>query len=141
MSAEFFIDTNILAYTFDKRSAPKKNEAASLVREALTGEGCISWQVVQEFCNIAMKKFVSPLTVDEMRQYQTTVLFPLCSVWPDEDLYREALTAKAETGYGWYDSLIVASALRAGCRLLYSEDLQNGRSYRKLKIVNPFLNL
>jgi predicted nucleic acid-binding protein len=140
MSAEFFIDTNILAYTFDRRDHAKRVRATELVRGALNGNGCISWQVVQEFCNIAQRRFVSPLTDDELRSYQTKVLFPLCSVWPDADLYREAMTVKMETGYGWYDSLIVSAAIRAEVRVLYTEDLQDGRKYRSLKIVDPFLD-
>jgi predicted nucleic acid-binding protein len=140
MSAEFFIDTNILAYTFDRRSDAKRAEAGKLVRDALRGAGCVSWQVVQEFCNVAQRRFVSPLTDDELRAYQSKVLFPLCTVWPDADLYRDAMTTKAETGYDWYDSLIVSAALRAEVRVLFTEDLQDGRKYRSLKIVNPFLD-
>ncbi len=138
MSAEFFIDTNILAYTFDRENQPKRERASALVREALKGPGCLSWQVVQEFCNIAQRKFKVPLGTDELREYQEVVLFPLCTVWPNEALYREALTVKLETGFSWYDSLVVVSALRAGCAFLYTEDLQQGRVYRGMRIVDPF---
>lgn len=139
MSVEYFIDTNILAYTFDRREEAKNRRAAALVRGALRGSGCISWQVVQEFCNIAQKRFSVPMNLDQLRAYQEKVLFPLCSVWPDAALFRDAVTVKLETGYDWYDSLIVASAVRADCRILYSEDLQGGRLYRTVRIVNPFL--
>ena len=138
MSAEFFIDTNILAYTFDRSDQPKRERASALVREALKGAGCLSWQVVQEFCNIALRKFREPLGSDELREYQEVVLFPLCTVWPNEAFYRETLTIKSETGFSWYDSLVVVSALRAGCGILYSEDLQHGRIYRGMRIVDPF---
>jgi len=138
MSAKFFLDTNILVYTFDERNKGKKNHAISLVREALPSNGCISWQVVQEFCNVALTKFVKPMPLEALRKYQSTVLFPLCRVWPTQAQYRDALAVKVETGYGWYDSLALASALHAGVRIFYSEDLQHGRTLRHLKIVNPF---
>lgn len=39
----------------------------------------------------------------------------------------------------WYDSLIVAAALEADCRILYTEDLQHGRQFDKMTVRNPFL--
>jgi predicted nucleic acid-binding protein len=48
------------------------------------------------------------------------------------------LDVKDETGYGFYDALIVAGALRAGCTRLYSEDMQEGRTVRGVTIENPF---
>ena len=41
-------------------------------------------------------------------------------------------------GFSFYDSLIVASALEAGCVRLYSEDMQHGQRVEQLTIVNPF---
>lgn len=63
---------------------------------------------------------------------------PLCEVFPTIALYREALGVQADTGYSFYDSLIIAAALETGCGVLYSEDLQEGQTVRELKIVNPF---
>jgi predicted nucleic acid-binding protein len=140
MSDRYFLDTNIIVYTFDSASPVKQERAKALVRAALEGAGRISWQVIQEFCNAAIRKFRKPMSSDDLRRYQDGVLFPLCTVWPDETLYREALAAGLETGYGWYDSLIVVSALRSECRTLYSEDLQHDRKFRGLKIINPFKN-
>jgi predicted nucleic acid-binding protein len=39
----------------------------------------------------------------------------------------------------FYDALIVAAAIEAGCNALYSEDMQHGRTIGGLAIVNPFL--
>jgi predicted nucleic acid-binding protein len=44
-----------------------------------------------------------------------------------------------EHGLSFYDALIVASAVEAGCDILYSEDMQHGRTFGGLGIVNPFL--
>lgn len=139
MSGKYFLDTNILIYTFDSHSPEKQRTAKELVRNALSGAGCISWQVVQEFSNAALKKFEKPMSRDGLREYYQEVLFPLCTVWADAGIYLEAVTAGLETGYSWYDSLIVAAAVRAEAKVLYSEDLQHSRTYRKLRIVNPFL--
>jgi predicted nucleic acid-binding protein len=141
MSADFFLDTNVLAYTFDRHAKAKRARARDLLREGLRGSGCVSWQVVQEFCNVARRRFVVPMGLDQLREYLESVLLPLCAVWPSGRLYRDALTVTLETGYSWYDSLIVAAALDAGCRVLYSEDLQGGRRYRSLEIRDPFAHL
>ena len=55
------------------------------------------------------------------------------------EIYDFALDVKGETGYGFYDSLILASAIYSGCKALLSEDLQNGQLIKGVKIVNPFI--
>jgi len=56
------------------------------------------------------------------------VLSVLCEVFPNAGLYKDALGIQAETGFSFYDSLIVASAEAGNCQRIYSEDLQSGRS-------------
>ena len=142
MPAEFFLGTNILVYTFDA-SAPKKRERArSLVQSALEdADAVISWQVVQEFLNVALHRFQRPLTPREATEYLDEVLTPLCRVFPSADLFRDAVTIHTETGFRFYDSLIVAGALASGARVLYTEDLQAGRELRGLRIENPFQSI
>ena len=63
MSAEFFLDTNILVYSFDSHSESKAAKARTLIEEGLArGHGAISWQVIQEFCNLALRKFAVPMS-------------------------------------------------------------------------------
>ena len=139
MSAEFFLDTNVLVYAFDA-SAPEKSKAAfKLIQRALeTGYGVVSTQVVQEFLNVATRKFNVPMTPSEAQNFLVKVLNPLCRVYPDLAYYEAGLEIMAETGYGFYDSLVLAGAASAGCSTLYSEDLQHGRVVRNVRIENPF---
>jgi len=142
MSAKFFLDTNIVVYTFDVRAPKKKRRAQELVEQALrTQQGVVSTQVVQEFLNVATRKFAVPLKLSDAQQYLQDVLSPLCLVFPSIDLYRQALALQQETQYSFYDSLIIGGALQAGCDMLYSEDLQHGQHIRGLHIRNPFLSL
>lgn len=139
MSAEFFLDTNILVYSFDAAAPEKRETARALIRRALAGDsGVISTQVVQEFLNVALGKFVKPITTAEAQQYLETVLTPLCAVFPSMDLYKQALELREETRFAFYDCLILAAALEAGCSVLYSEDLQAGRQVRTVRVENPF---
>ena len=92
MSAKFFLDTNIVVYTFDSSAPKKKRRAQELIEQALRSqEGVVSTQVVQEFLNVATTKFSVPLTLSDAQQYLHDVLGPLCSVFPSIDLYRQAL--------------------------------------------------
>ena len=139
MSVKFFYDSNIVLYHFDRSAPDKRIIAGTLLEDGLRGEGCVSWQVVQECCNGMIRKFSPRMEPRDVNEYLESLLLPLCRVWPDEELYRDALLVQGDTGYSWYDSLIVSSALRAGCRTLYTEDLQHGRKYRGLAVINPFL--
>ena len=142
MSAKFFLDTNVFVYAFDGDSPGKAKKANELIRKALKDrQGVISTQVVQEFLNVAIRKFRKPLTIPDCKQYLSAVLWPLCTVYPDEFLYREALDIQGETGYSFYDCLILAAADHAGCGVLFSEDLQAGRTVKNLEIVNPFTRI
>lgn len=139
MSGKDFLDTNIFVYAFDKTAPVKMKKAGAIIRGALEqGTGVISTQVMQEFLNVAVTKFETPLSVPDCKEYLATVLTPLCAVYPDEGLYRDAMDIRVSTGFSFYDSLIVAGAVRAGCKRLFSEDMQTGRTVMGTKIVNPF---
>ncbi len=139
MSAKYFLDTNIFVYSFDQSQPEKRELALDLIAAALqSGDGLISTQVIQEFLNVATRKFATPMKTEDCRAYLTKVLHPLCQVYPDLALYEASLELQQETGYSFYDALILAGALRGGCAMLYSEDLQSGQQVRGLQIANPF---
>lgn len=139
MSGKFFLDTNIFVYAFEAPATVKARRARHLVSEALTTrKGIISYQVVQEFFNLAFKRFAQPISVPEAEQYFATVFRPILAVHSSPVLYLEALGVFGKHGFSWYDSLIVAAATVSECDLLYTEDLQNGRKIAGLHIQNPF---
>ncbi|MDO5697475.1 MAG: PIN domain-containing protein [Dermatophilus congolensis] len=139
MSAEAFIDTNVFVYALDSTDPRKCDTADGIIRSALTtGDACTSFQVLQEFLNVALKGARVSLTVDEARRFCDAAITPLITVWPSPTLYHRALDVKARWQFGFYDSLIVASALQAGCTTLLTEDLQAGQRIEGLTITNPF---
>ena len=128
MNERFFLDTNVLVYTFDVKAPRKQKVARDLVARALKDrDGIISYQVTQEFLNVALRKFTRPMSSSEAQTYLRRVLMPLCEVFPDAELYSGALSIASQAGWTFYDSLIVASAAAGKCRVLFSEDLQSGR--------------
>ncbi len=140
MSAKFFIDTNIFVYTFCPAEPVKQQKSLEIIMSALNqGAGCISSQVVQEFINVALKKFATPLSATDCRRYLDAVLAPLCEVYAGYTLYHKSLDIFARYQLAYYDSLIVAAALQAGCATLYTEDMQHGQHFDNLLVTNPFL--
>ena len=142
MSVECFIDTNLFIYQLEASEERKAATADRIIRKGIeTRNACISFQVVQECLNTVLRKAEIPLSTDETRQYLDTVLAPLYRVPASLSLYRRALDLQTRYRYGFYDSLIIAAALDAGCTRLYSEDLQDGQRIEGLTIKNPFLEL
>ena len=139
-SRRCFLDTNILVYSFMPDNRAKRDKARGLIAQALERhDGVISFQVVQEFLNVATRKPQRRMSQAEAQQYLAQVLMPLCEVWPTASLYSEALSIADETGWSFYDSVIVSSASAAGCGVVLTEDLQTGRAIRGMEIRNPFL--
>lgn len=137
----FFLDTNVLVYALDRSAPGKEPIAAKLIRDALeTGRGIISAQVVQEFLNVAQRKFLRPMTLSERREFLQAVLEPLCHYFPSISSFEQAMQIAEETGYGFYDALILTAAIESGCRTLLTEDLQHGRAVQGVTIRNPFLD-
>lgn len=137
MSAEDFLDTNVFVYLFDETAPDKRERAERLVRRSLEeGSGCISYQVVQETLNVVTRKLgARPASA---RLLLDDVLAPLWQVNPSRSLYAHGLRLHGQLGFSFYDSLIVAAALEAGCTRLYSEDLHHGQRVDQLTIQNPF---
>ncbi len=138
MSADF-LDSNLFVYLFDETDARKRAVATRLVAEGIaSGEACISFQVVQETLSIVTGKLKKRASESDARELFENVLAPLWRSMPSPALYLLGLNLQARHSLSYYDSLIVAAALEAGCTRLLTEDLQDGRKFDRLKIVNPF---
>jgi predicted nucleic acid-binding protein len=139
MSVDLFIDTNVFIYQLDTRDARKHAIAERIVSEALAAENaCVSFQVIQECLNTMLRKAEITLDAAATRAYLDTVLAPLHRVASSLELYRKALDLQQRWKFSFYDSLIIAAALEAGCKRLLSEDLQHGQRIESLRIENPF---
>ena len=131
--ANRFFDTNVLLYLLSE-DAVKADRAEELVANG----GVISVQVLNEFAAVASHKL--GMSWSEIRD----VLSPIRAVCEIEPVTVEThdlgIGLAERYGFSFYDATIVASALRAGCKTLYSEDLQHAQVIdRRLKIHNPFV--
>ena len=92
MNAEYFIDTNVFVYQIERLDARKFAVAGSIIERAIaSGDGCVSFQVVQETLNVASRKSQRHAPEDDLRFYLDTVLAPLLRVPATVDLYHRAL--------------------------------------------------
>jgi len=139
-AARYFLDTNIFVYTFDLQAPHKAKRAENLIAGALgSGMGMISYQVAQEFVSVARKPFQNPMSFEEIERYWLTTLRPLLAVHSSPALFIRAMDLARRDQLAWYDSLIVAAAIHADCKVLYSEDMQHGRRFGDLVVQDPFL--
>jgi predicted nucleic acid-binding protein len=134
-----FFDTNIIAYQFDKDDPTKQKKSIALIRQHMNKTtATISSQVVQEFINVALTKFKTTMSFEEIKIVKSSLLDRLCKQYPTLEFYDRALSLYVANSLNHYDSLVIQAAIDLGCDILYSEDLQDGQLFGKLRIVNPF---
>lgn len=126
-----FFDTNILVYTVTKD--PRKARA----REVFDRGGVVSAQILNEFANVSRNKLRHGWA--EIEKALDDFVLALDEVLAITfETHRAAVAIARDHGLAFYDALIVASALEAGCDTLYTEDMQDGRRFQGLTIRNPF---
>ena len=131
-AAEVFFDTNVVFYLLSEDAAK-----ADRAEELLAAGGRVSVQVLNEFAAVASRKLGMGWT--DIGEILTQVR-AVCPVEPlSIETHERGLAVAARYGLSVYDAMIVASALLAGCKALYSEDLQHGQIFeRQLTVRNPF---
>jgi predicted nucleic acid-binding protein len=131
--ADSFFDTSVLLYLLSEDA-----NKADRVEELLAERGTISVQVLNEFAAVALRKLRMPLS--DVREILGTVR-AVCTVEPVTlATHERGLAVHERYGFALYDSMIIASALIAGGKALYAEDLQHGQVIdAQLRVVNPFL--
>lgn len=134
-----FVDTNILAYARDTRDPRKQALALDWLRAlAEHRTGRLSWQVLIEFYAVATHPRKLAM-VEAAAQADVLALEAWKPVMPDLELLQRAWMVQSKYGFSWWDAMIVAAALGAGCDTLLSEDLQNGQVIEgTLTIIDPF---
>jgi predicted nucleic acid-binding protein len=133
MNAKPFLDTNVIVYAFSSND-PRSKRAEAL----LEGGGVVSVQVLNEFVNVSRRK--QGRGWDEVHEALGVLKILLDPPQPlTVELHEAAVDIARDRGFSIYDSLIIAAALRAGCSILYSEDLHHGQSIEQLTIRNPFI--
>ena len=139
MTGPVFADTNVLVYDRDRRDLPK-HERAQAWMSALwqyPGLGVVSSQVLTEFYWTVTRKLRPGLDDEATRRYVRTLLaWEFVTV--DQTAITDAWLVQDRFGFSFRDSLVVATARIGRCRVLLTEDLQDGQDLDGLLVVNPF---
>jgi len=138
MTANCFVDTNLLVY-FRDASEPLKQKRAEdwLTMLWRTRTGRISFQVLNEYYVTVTQRLDPGLDVNAARADIRSLLawHPISVGRP---VIEGAWAVQDRYGFSWWDSLVVAAAQRADCGYLLTEDLQHGQEIDGITIVNPF---
>ena len=136
MATRSFIDTNVLVYAEASDAPAKQRAALALLKDLFaSASGVLSTQVLQEYCNVALKKLKLPAAYVRM-QLDVYEQFELVQVTPA--IIRAGLDLHQLRSIGFYDAIVLASAQTAGCRVLYTEDMNTGETVGGVQLVNPF---
>ena len=138
MPSRTFFDTNVLVYLFDADAPEKQAGARESLETALErGTVVVSTQVLQEFFVTVTRKLARPLPAAEAESALRR-LMELPVVQVDPDMILAAAVSARRDRISFWDALILTAASAAGCAEVLSEDLQHGRSFGRVRVVNPF---
>ena len=140
MSAEQmleFVDTNILIYAYDESAGARHTRAQALVAELWRSRrGCLSVQVLQEFYVAGARKLIQIPPADLRVILNDIALWQIHTPTAPDVLAAVDLHERYQISF--WDAMILQSAARRGCRVVWSEDLNAGQIYRGVRVVNPF---
>jgi len=131
-----FIDTNVWVYALSEQDHAKKKIAIDLIVESYLHDCiCVSSQVLKEFANFAFRK--TSKSADAINAALRKIA--AYAFVPDtKELIHEGVIAKETYQLGFYDALMIAAANKSGCKVLYTEDMNDGQTYGSVNVVNPF---
>ena len=137
MTAECFLDTNVLVYAVDSDpESIRKREISLDLMESL--DFGVSAQVLQEFFVAVTRKLEIPLEPGKAAQFIER-LSRLPIVVTDADLVLEGVLGSIKNRISYWDAAILAAAGRLGVKVVYSEDLNHGQLFGSVRVVNPYL--
>ncbi len=130
-----FLDTNVLAYRFD-RGEPEKQQLVGRLLADSPHTFVISTQVLLELFVVITRKLRPAVPLAEARRVVTS-LARLPVVPADARLVLKATKTSDEHRISVWDAMILEAAAEAGCDKLWTEDLATGAELRGVAIVNP----
>lgn len=136
------VDTNFLVYWFDGRFPVKRSIAAELLERRLQEDSIrLPHQAIVEFVSAVTKKTGGPiLDLNRALRVAESLCEQFTVVYPNEEIVRNALRGCAAHQLSWFDAHLLAYAEYYGLDEILTEDLQHGRRYGSVRVVNPFVS-
>ena len=130
------LDTNVLAYAEGVNGAPMKKAALELVQKLPDGATLLPVQTLGELFNVLVRKAGRPPAKARKAILSWQDAFPLIETSAEVMLAAADLATDHQLGI--WDAVILSAAAEAGCRLVLSEDLQEGFTWKGVTVTNPF---
>lgn len=135
MKIPVFIDSNVWIYAITADTEEKNLKAKKLLKNCfLEYTTVISYQVLNEV-SLHLKR--SGFTEERIRNIILAMEKSCAVVDFTLDLLLRASELREKHQFSFWDSLIIACSIEAGCKILYSEDMQDGRKVECVTIQNP----
>jgi predicted nucleic acid-binding protein len=136
MTASVFLDTNVLVYAAVGTGKDQRKRKRAL--ELIESENfATSAQVLQEFFVTVVRKASRPLSAAQALEWiEQFTAFPCQDI--DHQLVRIAIERSERYAISYWDAAILVAAEALGPHTVYSEDLNDGQRYGRVRVVNPF---
>jgi len=138
MTVKVFVDSNVILYARDQAAPEKRRKSIEWLAALASRESAVvSPQVINE----SIRAFIDKMdaTAPELHTF-VVAMTPWCTAPVDPQVIARAIDVRSRWLFAWWDSLIVAAALSAGCDYLLTEDLQDGQSLEGMRVIDPFLH-
>lgn len=130
------LDTNILAYAEGTNGAEMKNAALELIQDLPAGSIVLPVQTLGELFNVLVRKAKRPAASARTAILTWRDAYPAIDTSPSVMVNAADLATDHQLGI--WDAVVLSASAEAGCRLLLSEDLQEGFTWRGVTVTNPF---
>jgi predicted nucleic acid-binding protein len=130
------LDTNVLAYAEGLNDAERHDTAIDLVHRLPQEAAVIPVQVLAELFNVLVRRAGKSRRAAREALLSWRDTFAVVETSPETML--AAIDLATDHQFGIWDAVILSAASQAGCRLLLSEDLQEGFTWGGVTVVNPF---
>lgn len=135
-SGRFTLDTNLLVYSVDNTAGVRHQLAREIVDRAVDSECWLTLQALGEFYVAVTRKGMMPPADAAAQAADWLELFP--TIAASAAAVRVALGIVAVGRASYWDAVLVATAAEAGCAVVLTEDMSDGRVLGGLRIHNPF---
>ncbi len=131
------LDSNILVYYADQGD-PVRQRSAVAIHDALVGlDGVLTQQSLSEFAAVSLRKRLATprQIVEQLRRWSRVFPFAKAAGLPE---FERALSARDEGRFSFWDALLLATAGAAGCEAVISEDMGDGATLDRVRVISAF---
>ena len=133
--SQISFDSNVLVYSADNKD-PRQDRAIEVLERAMAGAGMLCIQALGEFFHVVVRKNIISRALAEQQVEDWMEIYEIRQA--DALTLREAIAASRDHHMQFWDAMLWATIKAAGCRVLLTEDLQDGRDLGGVRFVNPF---